>query len=48
MFVAVVLERSQGSRYFHIIFRQMRVNIMGLNVDVYMGYNIKGIQERGR
>lgn len=20
---------------------------MGLNVDVYMGYNIKGIQERG-
>lgn len=45
--MAEVWEKGQGSRYFHVICRQMKAEIMGLNVDFYMGYNVKGIKERG-
>lgn len=39
-------EKGQGSRKLHVICRQMKAEIMGLNVSVHMGYNIKGT-ERG-
>lgn len=39
--------RAQDISILLRIYRQMRADIMGLNVDVYMGYNIKGIKERG-
>lgn len=42
-----VWESGQGSRDFHVICRKMRAEIMGLNVNVYMGYNVKEIKERG-
>lgn len=41
-----VWESGQGSRDFHVICRKMRAEIMGLNVNVYMGYNVKEIKER--
>lgn len=45
--MAEVCERGQGSRYFHVICRHMKAEIMRLNVDVYMGYNVKVIKETG-
>lgn len=45
--MAEVWERGQGSGYFHVTCRQMRAEIMGLNVHVYMGYNVKVIKEAG-
>ena len=46
-FVVELWERGQGSRDFHVLCRGMRVEIMGFKFDVYMGYNVKGLEERG-
>lgn len=46
-FVVELWERGQGSRDFHVLCRRMRVEIMGFKFDVYMGYNVKGLEERG-
>ena len=46
-FVVELSERGQGSRDFHVVCRGMRVEIMGFKFYVYMGYNVKGLEERG-